>query len=389
MPQTFHRTRHTWMLYLVFSVFGYVLNGLGPVTPFLKAELGLSYTVASLHFSAFAAGIIVTGLTGHMLVARIGRKKALWTGLFGMCAGELGLIAGSAAWMTIGSSFLMGCIGALMLSVTPSGLADEHGENRSIALSELNLIAAISSAAAPLLIGWFSYTVLGWRFGLALPLAAALVLWAALGKVSMRESAPASQPDQPAGGSLPRRFWVYWLTMVLVVAVEFCMVSWCADYLENVAALPRAVAAQAVSVFLAGMITGRLFGSRLLLRFSAFQVVTTSMLIAAAGFLLYWGAPSAWVAVAGLFVTGAGVACQYPMVLSLALGAVGERTVQASTRASLASGIAIFVLPLTLGRLADAVGIRLAYGLVLALLAAAFAIIQVTARLPQPRSGTD
>jgi MFS family permease len=161
MPQPFRRSRHTWLLYLSFAIFGYVLNGLGPVTPFLKAELDLSYTVASLLFSAFAAGMILAGVGGHLLVARLGRKGVLWFGVFGMCASELGLIAGRSAWVAIGASFWMGAIGSLLASVVPPELSDEHGENRSIALSELNLIAAMASAAAPLLIGWFSYTLLG------------------------------------------------------------------------------------------------------------------------------------------------------------------------------------------------------------------------------------
>ena len=158
------------------------------------------------------------------------------------------------------------------------------------------------------------------------------------------------------------------------------MLSWCADYLEHVAGLPKAVAAQAVSVFLAGMILGRVAGSRLVLRFSSYQAVTASLLIAALGFGLYWSAIAAWLTVVGLFLTGFGVANQFPLILSLALGASDGNTVQASTRASLGSGFAIFALPLVLGRLADAFGIRLAYGIMVILLAAAFTIIQLTAR---------
>lgn len=172
MPQPFRRSGHTWLLYLSYAIFGYVLNGLGAVTPFLRAELNLSYTVASLLFSAFAAGMIAAGVGGHRLVAHFGRKGLVWFGVFAMCTSELVLMAGRSAWLAIGASFLMGASGSLLASVVPPGLSDEHGESRSLALSELSLIAATSSAAALLLIGWFSYTVLGWRTGLALPFAA-------------------------------------------------------------------------------------------------------------------------------------------------------------------------------------------------------------------------
>ena len=198
MPPAFQRTPHTWLLYLTFAIFGYVINVLGPVTPFLKSELRLSYTVTSLIFSAFAAGVILTGLLGHMLVARVGRSRVRWLGLFGMCLAMLGMAAAHSAWMTVGAAFLTGCIGGLLPAVVPSSLADEHGDQRSVALSESNLIAAVSSAAAPLLVGWFSYTLLGWRFALAIPLVAAVVLFFSMGR-GKRASGPAvSQAGEPS-----------------------------------------------------------------------------------------------------------------------------------------------------------------------------------------------
>jgi len=383
MIQPFQRTRHTWLLYLVLAIFSYGLNGLGPVTPFLKAELNLSYTVSSLHFSMFAVGMILAGSGGGLLVARIGRKRVMWAGIIGMGASMLGLVAGRAAWITIAASFCMGAIGSLVLSVVPSGLSDEHGEQRSVALSESNVIAAVAGVFAPLMIGWFSYSAFGWRLALLLPLAAALGLWLLMGKTELLGGQAASQTGGQA--RLPGRYWVYWVTILLVVAIEFCMISWCADYLENAGGLPKSQAAQAVSVFLGGMILGRVAGSRLILRFRVQQVVTASLLLSLAGFVLFWSAPALWLTVAGLFITGVGVASQYPLTLSLAIGAAGGHTVLASARSSLASGIAIFSLPLVLGRLADAAGIRLAYGVVLVLILAALALVQFGSRARKGR----
>ena len=394
VPKTFHRTRHTWLLYLAYAVFGYIVNCLGPVTPFLKAELALSYTVSSLHFSAYAIGMIMASLIGYIVVGRLGRRGGLWLGMIGMGASGLVLIAASMAWLTISASFVMGVMGCLMLAVIPAGLSDEHGDNRSIALSESTLVASISSAVAPLMIGWFSYSLLGWRFALVIPLLAALVLFLVMGKTAFtgvslpaKSGAPQTSAGQPAQTStkLPRRYWIFWLGIFFSVAIEYCMLSWCADYLEKVVGLPKAEAAQALTVFLAGIIIGRVIGSRLLLRFTSYQVVTGSLLLCAAGFVLYWSAGAAGLVIAGLFITGVGVACQFPLNLSLALGASGGNTVQASAGATLASGIAILVLPLVLGRLADSVGIRTAYGVVLALAAASFVLIRLSARRIVPR----
>jgi fucose permease len=171
------------------------------------------------------------------------------------------------------------------------------------------------------------------------------------------------------------------VALLLAVSVEFCMVFWSADYMEKGLGLLKADAAQTVSLFLLGMISGRLAASRLVQRFAPVKVVIASNVLAAAGFLVYWSAGTPVLGAVGLFFTGLGVASLYPLILSMAINASGGNSVQAGARASLASGTAIFTLPLVLGRLADAAGIRLAFGVVAILLVGVFFIIVLNTRL--------
>ncbi len=159
------------------------------------------------------------------------------------------------------------------------------------------------------------------------------------------------------------------------------MIFWSADYIEQVLGLSKADAAQAVSLFLAAMIVGRLLGSRLVQRFSTRVVITVSIVLAGIGFLLFWRTDNTLIGLSGLFLTGLGVANLYPLILSLAISSANGNTVQAGARATLASGTAILALPLLLGRLADAVGIRSAYGVVVLLLISVFLISQVAGRI--------
>jgi len=175
-------------------------------------------------------------------------------------------------------------------------------------------------------------------------------------------------------------FWLYWIGIVLGVSVEFCMIFWGADYLEQVLGLIKADAARAVSLFLAAMILGRILGSRLVQRFSTRSVVTSSIVIASIGFLIFWRTENSFGGLSGLFLTGLGVANLYPLLLSLAISAANGNTVQAGARATLASGTAILTLPLALGRFADRVGIRSAYAVVLLLLVSIFFISWIAAR---------
>lgn len=381
MQQTFHRDRFTWLAYLSLAFYGYFLNVLGPITPFLKDELQLSYTVSSFHFTAFAVGILLIGLGGHLVIQRLGRQQSLWLGLFGMSLSAVLLLAGRSPFVTIGASFLMGMIGSLILAIVPVALSGQHGELRAVALSEANVIASVFSTGAPLSVGLFVHSVGDWRWALGLIALTPIPMFMIFRSGFSSTNTSVSGGETSADRSLPVLFWIYWTGIFLGVSVEFCMVFWSADYVENVLGLIRADAAQAVSLFLAAMILGRVLGSRLVQHVSTRTVVTISILIASVGFLLFWKGGSNLVSLSGLFITGLGVASLYPLILSLAIGAANGNTVQAGARATLASGTAILALPLALGRLADAVGIQLAYGLVIVLLASVFFIIAMAGRI--------
>jgi fucose permease len=379
MQTTFHRNRFTWLAYLSLAVYGYFLNALGPITPFLKDELSLTYTVSSFHFTAFAVGILLIGVGGHVLIQRIGQQPSLWLGLFGMSLSVLLLVTGSNPLITVGACFLMGWVGSLILAIVPAALSEQHGESKAVALSEANVISSLFAACAPLLVGWFADSI-GWRWSLGLIALVPILMFIGLGSNSST-TVSAGPGSMQSKKTLPWLYWIYWIAIVLAVSVEFCMVFWSADYVEQVLGLVRADAARSVSLFLAAMILGRALGSRLVQRFSSRAVVLVAIVIAAIGFLLFWIATNLFLSLSGLFLAGLGVASLYPLILSLAISAAEGNTVQAGARATLASGTAILALPLILGRLADAVGIRAAYGIVLVLLISLFLIIQLARKV--------
>jgi fucose permease len=375
MLKTFHRNGLTWLAYILLAFFGFFLNVLGPITPFLKSELNLSYTISSLHFTAFAVGILLVGIGGHRVIQRLGRWYSLWVGAFGMSLSAVILLLGKNPIVTIGAAFLMGLIGSLILVIVPALLSEQHGDQSAIAFSEANVIASLVATAAPLLVGFFAAYAGNWRYALGLIAITPVFLYVSMGKGKTRDtSEPADAPkdDKP----LSRQYWIYWAALVLAVSVEFCMIFWSADFLENMAGMLKVDAAQAVSLFFAGMIFGRLLGSRLVQRIPIEKLVAVSTLVAGAGFLIFWKSNLVTIVLTGLFITGLGVASLYPLILSMAIGAAGKNSVQASSRATLASGTAILILPLVLGRLADAVGIGLAYGVVPLLLLGVFLITQ-------------
>jgi fucose permease len=251
---------------------------------------------------------------------------------------------------------------------------------KAVALSEANVISSLFATAAPLLVGWFAGSI-GWQWALGVMACVPIMMFPGLGRNLSGADTAGTTERRQTGRPLPALYWVYWVGIVLGVAVEFCMVFWSADYMEQVLGLPKTDAARAVSLFLAAMILGRLIGSRLVQRFSTRLVVMISIAVAGIGFLLFWMAPSTFVGLAGLFITGLGVANFYPLILSLAIGAANGDTTQAGARATLASGTAILILPMALGSLADSTNIHSAYGIVIVLLVGILLIQMIAQRL--------
>jgi fucose permease len=159
--------------------------------------------------------------------------------------------------------------------------------------------------------------------------------------------------------------------VVLVVGVEFSLIFWGADFL-TAAGLDVGAAATTVSLFLWGMVAGRIVGRQVAQRLAAERLLPVALGISAAGFLLYWLAPLLPLTIIGLFVAGLGVANLFPVAAALALGAAPGLTNEGGARLSFASGAAILGAPLLLGALADAVGISLAYSIVPMFMAGAF-----------------
>ena len=360
------RTRRTWLIYALLSLYVFMLNVPGPVTNYLKDEFTMSYTLSSLHFSAFAAGVLVTGLFGAYFIPRFPRQKVLAFGALGLGVGGLILAFGRSPAVTIAGIFLMGCIGTLILSIYPAILDEEMGARSPVGISEANTIASLFAGIAPLLVGFLVQKAVGWRPAVVLIAAVSLSLgvWLLLRFGGSPQSASARKIPAKQTGKLPGMYWIWWLALMLGIAVEYCIIYWGADFVEKVLGFSKNTATQSVSLFMAGMIIGRFFGSRLLERVPPMKLISGSISLSVFGFALFWSGISPLLGLVGLMLLGLGGANLYPVLVSMAIASAGELKAEAGARATLATGTAILFLPLVLGIVSDKMGIRLAYSTV-------------------------
>jgi MFS family permease len=367
------RTRFTLLAYFMLAYYAFIQAALGPLMPFLRSELALSYSVGGLHITAFALGMIPAGLLTERIAERWGRRRTFWGGAFGMAIGTLLLILGRREAITIAGSFVMGLLGSFLLIMIQATLSDEFGDKRAIALTESNIWASFAAGLAAFLVGGAEGIGLGWRAAMIAGIVAMLAVWLYTRPIPIPE-AKIHTETVALNGRLPHAFWAYFVFVLFGVAIEWCLVFWGADYLENVVGLDKALAATLMSVFFAAVVTGRIVGSRLTHTVNSAILLRAAVGIALAGFLVFWLASSQVLNVAGLFVAGLGIANFYPLSLATMTGLAPQQANIASARTSLGSGIAILVAPQILSTAADIWGIRAAYGFVAALLVASAAI---------------
>jgi len=364
------RDRFTWLAYTMLATWAYLQASLGPAMPFLRVELDLNYTTAGLHFSAFAFGAVLTGLFSDRWAARFGRGRMFWGCGTALAASSLLLTGGWQPGVTILAAFLMGLFGSSLLVMIQAALADRHNEQRAIAFTEANIGAMAAAALAPILIGGGQQIGAGWR----LAFWTAVAIFILLLILFRREPIPEKLTGVTAGsaeaqsGPLPAAFWAYWLMLVLGVAVEWCIIYWGADFLENNTGLLTSQAASAMSLFFLGMLAGRVLGSLLARRRPVNWLLLAAVIIATLGFPLFWLTGVSWLTVVGLFVTGLGVANLYPISLAAATAVAPQRAATISARLVLGAGSAVLITPILMGWLADQTSIGQAFGVVAALL---------------------
>ncbi|WP_345357426.1 MFS transporter [Actinoallomurus liliacearum] len=362
------RDTATWVLYAVLSCMSFLLNGMGAVLAPLQKDLGVDRAQVAFYPTLFAAGLLLIGLVGGPIVGRLGRAVTLRVSIGGMIAGGL-LLATPVRSLTMAGALLLGIGGALLIQLIPALLGALHPHAPAAAVGEANGLASAASVLAPLAVAGALAAGLGWRAGyLVAPLVLMAIVAALSWNVPMPNAADASD-DAPTGSGAA--LIGPWIEVLLAVSVEFCMVFWAAsavgDWHHASAGLAPAVAA----LFLVGMATGRSFAvpiTRRVRRHRSLLLGCTA--VAAAGFALFWAAPTLPLAGAGLAVAGLGVALLYPTTVSRTVAAWPHAPDKAAARAAMASGLAIGGAPFLLARLSDTVSLRTAYLIVPALLIA-------------------
>lgn len=374
--------------YAVYATWGWFLYGFGALLPQLGIDQGISRAVTGLHSVALASGGLIAGVLAVPLVRSMRRRGVFVLGSTLIIAGVIALTAG-AAWtpVTLTAVLAAGTGGALLVNTVAPTLSDHHGTAGPAALAEGNAVAAGTGLVAPLVVGAGIALGLSWRPAVLLTLPIVLIVLLLLRRQPAGIPAlDGADTDRSAPRrALPGAVRPLLLLVMLCVGVEFCMSAWTADLLRQRAGLSPGAAAAGVSAVIAGMTAGRLLAGRLALRHSPQRLLVLALVITLAGWAVVWAATSPVPAMAGLAVTGLGIAAHYPMGSALVLGGTPiEQRDQAAGAMSVGVALAAGGGPFALGAIADASDTHTAFLVVPVLLVIALALLLTAGRARPP-----
>jgi len=205
------------------------------------------------------------------------------------------------------------------------------------------------------------------------PLLIALLLWVALPMPAM--------PPRPHAGERGSKLAIPTLATLGLVAfglgaglTEGAARGWAIIYLRDVFDVSAFIESLALPALLAAMAGGRLVADRFIERFGPVRVARTLAATAVTGMVLLVLAPSAGLALAAFILVGIGICVLYPLMLSAA-ARLGDRPASQNVAATtLIFQLVNLGAPALIGAVAEGLGVRMAFAMLLPLLVLTWAM---------------
>lgn len=300
-------------------VFGIVMTVLGTILPSLIERFAVDKTVAGSSITLLSVGILLGSLVFGPVVDRYGFK-----GLLLACTGIvlIGLEALAFAPnfdLLRAAVFLVGVGGGVINGGTNALVSDISAGHRSAGLSVLGVFFGVGAFGVSFLLGFlldqYAYSTLTALVGL--PVAAALTYFAFV---------EFPMPKQPQGfpvskgKQLLRDPAMLLLGAMLFIqsGIEITAGGWTSTFFHEEIGLDAGTAAFGLSIFWVGMTLARLVLARLLKKWPSASLLRGCVALAIAGSILMIAAETTWIAFAGVFLAGAGLAAGFPVSLGYA-----------------------------------------------------------------------
>lgn len=369
----------------VFFIQAFAGGCIFPRIPDIQTGLGLSEGALGLVLMGQPIGAFSTILVSSFLIERFGPQPILRLAIPMIGVATLLIALAPTAPYLFGAMLVYGvsfAVANMAMNVEADRVEAATGDrvmNRCHGMWSLGFLATTTLGAfargAPL-------TPLV-HFGIILPVVvvfAAIVIWPLEGQ----------KPRAHAGTARRRAFALPTKATLLLVGViiagtmaDSTIRAWSVIFMRDMFSAPDWVDALTLPAFLVTLTTGRLLGDRLVARFGPTRTAAGLLGFAFAGLGLVLVAPDLYSVIAGFALIGLGVSVLFPLTMSAA-ARIGDRPAsQNVTAISLVSNIILLGTPALIGLIAELYGIRIAFFILVPVLAIALVL---TPRLGRDRA---
>jgi MFS family permease len=341
----------------VFCVNGAVIANWIARIPDVKAQLGLSEGTLGLALLCMAIGALLSQPTTGYVIGRIGSRQVTIITALAFCVAMLPPAFALTLPLFMLSLFVLGAAnGSLDVAMNAQAALVERHYARPI-MSSFHGLWSVGGLIGAALGGLAASRALplSWHFVLVSILATGIILVALRG---LWVDEAHGQSSKPAFALPPRRLLALGIIAFAVLCCEGAVADWSGIYLRESLGSPPGLAASGYAAFALTMAIGRFTGDWLTQRFGPRRIVIGGGVLMALGasVAMLGGTPA--VAIVGFACMGAGLACAFPILLSVAARTPGIATGTAIAAMATAGYTGFLVGPPLIGALAEAFTLR-------------------------------
>ncbi len=345
-------------VFLSFMVMGFV-DIIGVSTNYIKQDFELTDFIAQFLPMMVLLWFFVLSVPAGILQDKIGKRNMLNMGMVIQAIG-LGIPFLHYSFPMMFASFILLGIGNTIIQVSANPLLQDVSPTAKLAsyMSISQFVKAMVSFAGPIIAIFVAKSFGDWKLVLAVYGITSLLAAFWLSMTPIVESKPDRKPASFAScfGLLKNRFVALMaLSIFLIVGAEVAINTNIANILVSKYGITLETAAYGISIFFAGETISRFLGAIILNwikpRFFLFMIAILSLI----GVLGVFLAPNNTIAFAAIFIIGMGVGNMFPIIFSLALAKMPDRSNEISGLLIMAvSGGA--VIPLLTGLVSTTLG---------------------------------
>ena len=302
-------------------LFGVSLITLGSVATTLKTKFLLDGIAAGTLFSILPFGILTGSLIFGPVCDRYGYRFLLIIACIAMFAGFEGIAHAHSLTLLKACIFIFGLGGGIINGATNAVVADISTEKKAANLSLLGVFFGIGALGMPLVLGWLSE---GFHPLQIVAVVGCLTLLVAL-FYAFVSFPPAKQKANKIAADWKKLF--QWLLLLIAFflffqsSFEAIVNNWATTYLTSKGVMSESRALYALSIHVAGMVVMRLLTGSVFRNISPVKIQWTCLILLAMGIVLMQFGTDQYIIISGLFLSGAGLAGGFPIMLGFA----GER----------------------------------------------------------------